>query len=87
MRTCPDCRRRIPGEANADEDADMRQWALADRLNFGNYTGATISEVIADDPSYLEWARDEIDGFELDEEAQASLDKCLGFNDPLENLF
>lgn len=48
-------------------------FTLIDKLTFGKHKGATIEEVIDDDPSYLEWAIDEIEWFELDEAATKSL--------------
>lgn len=56
-------------------------------LTFGEYTGATVREVMAVAPTYLEWAIDEVEHFELDEEATAALKKVLGVEDDLEGLF
>ncbi len=42
---------------------------LDDRLGFGPHQSATIRQVIDDDPDYIEWAFNTIDGFELDDEA------------------
>lgn len=34
-------------------------------MTFGKYKGKTVKEVIFEDPSYLLWADDNVEGFEL----------------------
>lgn len=65
----------------------MKPFKLNDKITFGKHKGLTIKEIIEDDPSYLEWALDEVDGFELDDAAIAALELALHQNDPLENIF
>lgn len=36
-----------------------------ERLGFGKYRGWTIAEVLAEQPDYLVWAQDNIDGFDI----------------------
>jgi len=43
-------------------------YVVGDTLTFGKHKNEDIDEVIVDDPTYVEWCLDEIDGFELDEE-------------------
>lgn len=65
----------------------MKPLKLNDKITFGKHRGLTIKEIIEDDPTYLEWALDEIDGFELDAAATAALELVLHQNDPLESIF
>lgn len=67
--------------------SDQTPLGIHDILGFGGYSKATIGEIIDDDPTYLEWALDEVDGFELTDPAAKLLAKALGQNDPLENVF
>lgn len=60
---------------------------LESRLTFGEHTGVTIREVIEIGPTYLEWAQDEVENFELGPEAADALEKVLGQTDDLEGLF
>lgn len=46
-------------------------------LRFGKHRGETIKEIISDDVTYIEWALDEVDGFELDEAAMDLYEKQL----------
>ena len=50
---------------------------LNDTLTFGKYKGDVIQDVIKDDPDYLAWACDEIEWFDLDEEAVEALEIAL----------
>lgn len=45
-------------------------------LTFGEYVGLTVEEVIRESPTYIEWAIDEVERFELDEEAAVALEKA-----------
>lgn len=47
---------------------------LEDKLDFGKYEGYTVKELIKKDPDYLAWACDNIDWFNLDQEAEWTLD-------------
>lgn len=60
---------------------------LKSRLTFGEHMGATVKEVIGVAPTYLEWAQDEVENFELDSVAAAALEEALGQTDELEGLF
>lgn len=68
-------------------NAKKPTYGLETKIALGKHRGATIREIIEDDPSYLEWALDEIDWFELDDAAQALLERALEREDPLENIF
>jgi hypothetical protein len=37
----------------------------ATRLSFGKYRGASIADVLAEDPQYLVWAQENVGGFDL----------------------
>ncbi len=52
-------------------------WMVNDVLSFGKHKGETLDEVIVEDPKYIAWCTDEIDGFELDEEAMQLLEASL----------
>lgn len=60
---------------------------LKSRLTFGEHVGLTVKVVLQEAPTYIEWAIDEVEHFELDEEATAALKKALGVEDDLEGLF
>ena len=49
-------------------------YCLHTRLDFGKWEGATIQTVIEKDPDYLDWCCDNVDGFELDDEAAYELE-------------
>jgi hypothetical protein len=59
------------------ERRKMTTFKLNDCLTFGKYKDYTVKEIIKDDPDYLAWALDEIDWFELDEEAEEKLDAVM----------
>lgn len=52
-------------------------YLMQDKLDFGKYKDEHVEEVIVDDPKYIAWCIDEIDGFELDEEAMQLLETSL----------
>jgi hypothetical protein len=56
----------------------VKLFKLNDRIDFGKHRGLTIKEIIEDDPTYLEWALDEVGGFELDDVALEALERALG---------
>lgn len=60
---------------------------LTDKMNFGKYRDDTVQEVIDNTPSYIKWALDEVNGFELDDEAMAEYEQAIAeFNrDPEED--
>lgn len=60
---------------------------LKSRLTFGEHVGLTVKEVLQEAPTYIEWALDEVEYFELDEEAAAALEKTLGLENDLKGLF
>jgi len=60
--------------AKLNHDGAPHVRGLESRLTFGEYIGATIKEVIEAAPTYLEWAQDEIENFELDDEATDALE-------------
>jgi hypothetical protein len=45
-------------------------------LTFGAHVGLTVEEVLQEAPTYIEWAIDEIERFELDKEAAEALEKA-----------
>ncbi len=44
---------------------------------FGKYKGETLEEVILFDPTYIEWALDEINDFELDDNAMKIFEQSI----------
>lgn len=46
----------------------MSIYNLKSNMNFGKYSGLTIKEILSRDPSYLIWAFENIEWFELDKE-------------------
>jgi hypothetical protein len=64
----------------------IKEFSLSDKLTFGKYKGYTIEEILEDDPSYLEWAIDEIEWFELDYIAAQKLNDNLGYNDYMQDV-
>ncbi len=61
-------------------------------LTFGTYAGDTVVEVIKDAPDYIEWCIDNVEGFELDEEATDALNQAVNSegqeaHDDLEGIF
>lgn len=51
--------------------------SLQSVLQFGKYKGETVEDIIADNPKYLAWAMDNVNGFELNAEAQRELDAAV----------
>ena len=52
-------------------------YKLKTELNFGKYEGITVEKAIETDPDWVAWAADNIDWFELDEDAIEYLDIVL----------
>lgn len=50
-------------------------YTLRTMVNFGKHRGKTIQEIISEDHSYIEWAIDEIDNFQLDGNAATYLNE------------
>ena len=48
-----------------------------DVLTFGKHSGEALDEVIVEDPEYIAWCVDEVEGFELDVEAMNLLEASL----------
>lgn len=51
--------------------------SLDDKMQFGKYKGLTIQEVIEDHLHYMEWLLDEVENFELDDEAMKFYEEDL----------
>lgn len=66
--------------------SDQEPLGINDRIGFGGYSQSTIGEIIDDDPTYLEWALDEVNGFQLSDRARELLTEALGQNDPLDAI-
>jgi hypothetical protein len=47
-------------------------------LWFGKHQGRTIEDVLDDDPRYLMWACENVDGFELDTAVMHELERNVG---------
>lgn len=47
--------------------------ALNSKLGFGKYRGKRISEVLEENPSYIEWASKNVNDFKLDSEVSSQL--------------
>lgn len=62
-----------------------KEFSLSDKLTFGKHKGSTIEEVLEDDPNYIEWAIDEIEWFELDQNATNKFNDVQGYNDLLDD--
>jgi len=52
-------------------------YKLTDILAFGKHRGRSIKEIAFDDPTYIEWALDETDDFELDDEAMEVYESAI----------
>jgi hypothetical protein len=60
---------------------DIMKHCLTSKLTFGKYKGTALKKVIEDAPDYIAWAEDEIEWFELDEEAENYLMGMLNYDD------
>lgn len=67
--------------------ATSKSLALEDVFTFGKYQNESVGNVIEDDPTYIDWALDEIPNFSLDAEAKSELEKASHLQDPLEDIF
>ena len=54
--------------------------SLDDYLLFGKYKGQRVEDVCVDDPQYIDWCIENIEGFELDEIADQFLQAAKRFN-------
>ena len=59
-----------------------RLFEISDDFTFGKHEGESVDEVIVDDPEYVEWCLNEIDGFDLDEEGHQLLALSLKGKSP-----
>ena len=61
----------------------MKTFSLSDKITFGKYSNKelpvamTIEEIIDQNPEYLAWCLDKIDGFELDDKAFRIFDDAM----------
>lgn len=62
------------------------EMVFSDMFTGGIHRGSTIAEVLEDDPGYLEWACDEMEGFCLSEEVTRAMESALYGDDPLEDI-
>lgn len=46
-------------------EPEYRTYRLKDALPFGQYKGNTIDDVLSDDPGYLDWCLQNVEGFDL----------------------
>jgi hypothetical protein len=51
-----------------------KPYGLRIRVDFGKHKGKLIRDIIEEDPDYIAWCLDNIDGFVLDEDAQKEFD-------------
>lgn len=54
---------------------------LEDNFDFGKYKGKSVEAVINEDVKYIEWCIDNVDGFELDNEAYEDYEDKLDYYD------
>lgn len=61
-------------------------YGLLDELKIGKYRGKRLIDVMRDEPRYVEWMYDNVDAFDLDEEAldwfekfKANVEKSNGY--------
>ena len=61
---------------------------LTDKITFGKHKGETLEEVILSNPTYIEWALDEIDSFEIDDEAMGKYQTSIDdhYDDRIEHV-
>lgn len=52
-------------------------YKLTDKISFGRHKGEAIQDIIDDDITYIEWAIDTVDGFELDDDALEFFNEAL----------
>lgn len=55
----------------------LKMYNLKTRLDFGKYKGDTVDDVITNDPQYLEWCLENVDGFCLTKSAKHELELAL----------
>jgi len=59
----------------------MSELGYHDPLPFGKHRGKTVRDVIDQDPTYLEWALLNVEGFELTDDAGKRLDLELSWQE------
>ena len=52
-------------------------YSLNDELGFGTHSQDSVREVIEEDPTYIEWALDEVKGFRLDDVAFEKYEEAI----------
>ena len=52
-------------------------YSLNDELPFGKHKGELVEDVVYLDPEYLDWCVENVEGFELDDEAFMMLQNYL----------
>ena len=67
-----------------------RVWALTDVLDFGKHQSKTIEDVIEDDPLYIDWCMQEVEGFTLDNDAydvwERSIESHMGIGTSIHDM-
>lgn len=63
----------------------MTIYTLQTKINFGKYKpdDVVIGELIESDPDYIAWCVENVEWFELDDEAEKELDAALGLEEEL----
>jgi hypothetical protein len=61
----------------------MTTFTLQTKIKFGKYKtdNVTVGELIESNPDYIAWCTDEIEWFELDDEAEKELDAAMGIGE------
>ena len=55
----------------------MKERTILDVMPFGRHKGKLIGTVIKEDPEYISWAVNNVDGFVLDDQAVEYLEENL----------
>ena len=55
---------------------DGKAYGLYNRLDFGKYYGRYVRDVIAEDSGYIAWCLDNVEGFQLTEEAMKEYEEA-----------
>jgi hypothetical protein len=50
---------------------------MESRFLYGKYKGAYVSAIIAEDPQYVQWCKDSVDRFELNDDLESLLQESL----------
>ena len=57
------------------------EYGKFDKIQFGKHKGDTITMIMANNPSYLDWCVKNVSGFSLDPEMEFALAETLVEND------